>query len=87
MAILSEKEKLMLQIQNCSFAMKEAELFLDTHPTCREGIEYYQKHKALNDKYKKEYAEKYGLITMEQQDSEKKWNWVQTPFPWERSVD
>ncbi|MBR1563055.1 MAG: spore coat protein CotJB, partial [Ruminococcus sp.] len=33
MAILSEKEKLMLQIQNCSFAMKEAELFLDTHPT------------------------------------------------------
>ncbi|MBQ8913469.1 MAG: spore coat protein CotJB [Lachnospiraceae bacterium] len=87
MAILSEKEKLMLQIQNCSFAMKEAELFLDTHPTCREAIEYYQKHKAMNAKYKKEYSEKFGLITMEQQESEKKWSWVQTPFPWERSVD
>ena len=87
MAILSEKEKLMLKIQSCSFAMKEAELFLDTHPTCAEAIEYYKKHREMNEQYVKEYAEKYGVITMDQQSSDKKWSWVETPFPWERSVD
>lgn len=87
MAMLSDKEKLMMKLQSASFAMKEAELFLDTHPTCREGIEYFKKHKDLCNKLKAEYAEKYGPITTDQQTSDKKWSWVTSPFPWERSID
>ena len=85
MAMLSDKEKLMMKLQSASFAMKE--LFLDTHPTCREGIEYFKKHKDLCNKLKAEYAEKYGPITTDQQTSDKKWSWVTSPFPWERSID
>ena len=34
MPILSEKERLLRKIQACSFALVEANLYLDSHPTC-----------------------------------------------------
>ena len=37
MPILSEKERLLRKIQACSFALVEANLYLDSHPTCRDG--------------------------------------------------
>lgn len=36
MPILSEKERLLRKIQACSFALVEANLYLDSHPTCRD---------------------------------------------------
>ncbi len=84
MPILNDKQKLMRQIQNCSFALTEANLYLDSHPTCPMGLEYYAKHKKEYDELMKEYAEKYGPITVGQSSTEKKWSWVTTPFPWER---
>lgn len=33
MPILSEKERLLRKIQACSFALVEANLYLDSHPT------------------------------------------------------
>ncbi len=38
MPILSEKERLLRKIQACSFALVEANLYLDSHPTCRDGL-------------------------------------------------
>ena len=75
MPILSEKERLLRKIQACSFALVEANLYLDSHPTCRDGLAYFARHK----------AEKEKLIA--QYNSSKKWEWVTSPFPWERSVD
>ena len=41
MPILSEKERLLRKIQACSFALVEANLYLDSHPTCRDGLAYF----------------------------------------------
>ena len=87
MPILSEREKLMRRIQACSFAVVEANLYLDSHPTCREGLRYFAEHKAEKERLLAEYAEKYGPITIDQNSSDKKWEWVKSPFPWERSAD
>ena len=76
MPILSEKERLLRKIQACSFALVEANLYLDSHPTCRDGLAYFARHN-----------EKYGPLTITQNNSSKKWEWVTSPFPWERSVD
>ena len=46
MAIPNEKQKLMRKLMACSFALTEANLYLDSHPTCKMGLEYYKKHKA-----------------------------------------
>ena len=50
MPILSEKERLLRKIQACSFALVEANLYLDSHPTCRDGLAYFARHKAEKEK-------------------------------------
>ena len=43
--------------------------------------------KEEKEKLVAEYNEKYGPLTITQNNSSKKWEWVTSPFPWERSVD
>ena len=77
------KMKLLKKIQAESFAVVEANLYLDTHPTCKDGLEYFRRHKELCEKLKKEYEEKYGPLTAAASEGTKKWEWVTEPFPWE----
>ena len=60
--------KLMKIINQASFAMDDVKLFLDTHPSCSEAIEYYKKVKK---------------ITAYDVDVKDYWNWNDSPLPWE----
>lgn len=83
----NEQHKLMGKLQACAFALKEANLYLDTHPTCQEGLAYFRRHR---DEYKElldEYQDKYGPLTPEASKGTKKWEWVTEPFPWELSAN
>ncbi|WP_295151564.1 spore coat protein CotJB [uncultured Ruminococcus sp.] len=84
MPVLNDKQKLLRRLQQSCFALAEANLYLDSHPTCQMGLEYFRKHKAEKDAIEKEYTEKYGHLTAVQSEGTKKWEWVQHPFPWER---
>lgn len=84
MPILNNKERLMRKLMACSFSLTEANLYLDSHPTCQYGLEYFRKHKEEYEKLLKEYTEKYGPVTFRDSTAEKKWDWVVSPFPWER---
>lgn len=84
MPMLSDKQKLMRRLQQSSFALTEANLYLDSHPTCKDGLKYYSQHKKEHDELMAQYTEKYGPIKAEQTDTEKEWSWAVTPFPWER---
>ena len=84
MPILNEKQKLMRKLMQCSFALVEANLYLDSHPTCTMGLEYFRKHNEEYNEILAEYTKKYGPITVGDSQSTKKWDWVTTPFPWER---
>ena len=79
-----ERQALMLKVQQLSFALVEANLYLDSHPTCEHGIAYFKKHKAEFEKAKAEYEKKFGPLCIESalDDSDKKWQWVCEPFPW-----
>ena len=47
-----DRQSAMLRVQQLSFALTEATLYLDSHPTCEKGIAYFKKHKAELDKAK-----------------------------------
>ena len=79
------QQALMNKIQTASFAVTEANLYLDTHPTCAEGLEYFRRHKEMYEKAVKEYETQYGPITAAASPASKKWEWVTKPFPWELS--
>lgn len=84
MSEASDRKTALLKVQQLSFALIEANLYLDSHPTCEKGIAYFKKHKAELDKARAEYEKKYGPLKMENalDEDDKKWQWVCEPFPW-----
>ncbi len=74
---------LMRKIQQLSFALVEANLYLDCHPNCQRALEYFSKHKAAYDKYVAVYEEKYGPLTAKSGACGDSWQWIQGPWPWE----
>ena len=79
-----ERQAAMLKVQQLSFALTEATLYLDSHPTCEKGIAYFKKHKAELDKAKADYEKKFGPLCTDSAiaATDKKWQWVCEPFPW-----
>lgn len=80
---LNEREKLLIKIQMCDFAMLEANLFLDTHKNSKDAMEYFNKHKEHSNKYREEYTQKYGPLTVREDTSTDVWEWVNSNWPWE----
>ncbi|MEG2429840.1 MAG: spore coat protein CotJB, partial [Oscillospiraceae bacterium] len=58
-------------------------LFLDTHKTCKEAMEYFKKHKEHSNKYRAEYTEKYGPLTVRDDSDSEVFEWVNSNWPWE----
>lgn len=79
----NEQSKMMKKLQACCFALHEANLYLDSHPACADGLAYFRKHKEEYEKTLKEYQEKYGPLTAAAAEGSRKWEWVTEPFPWE----
>lgn len=79
---MTEKEILLKKISTYAFAIQEYRLYLDTHPTCEVTIKKIKDCEEKLMPLKKEYEEKYGLLT-KKNDNSKMWTWVNDPWPWE----
>lgn len=77
------KADLMQRITELSFVLDEMRLFLDTHPACREGLEFYNKYAALRADAVADYTRLYGPIRFYDLTDANKWQWVCDPWPWE----
>lgn len=84
---MNNRDKLLKTVQYYSFAVLEAGLFLDTHPDCREALEYYNKYKKLCREAKEQYEAKYGPLTVDSDANNESWQWAKTPWPWELSAN
>ena len=74
-------EALMKRVQQLSFAKTETELFLDTHPECRQALDYYHKILEELEAARIEYRANHGPITADESSTEH-WDWVDSPWPW-----
>ena len=77
---------LLRAIQMYDFYLYELNLYLDTHPTDNQALALFKKYKALKKSAYETYTEKYGPITSDQ-SSDDYFNWVDGPWPWERSAN
>lgn len=82
---MNEKDMLMKKIKKYDFALKELNLYLDTHPNCRRALAMFKQYSALRREAADEYAMRFGPIVPEQADDEQMWTWINDPWPWERS--
>ena len=78
------KKELMDKINQYSFAVNEANLYLDTHPFDTEALAYFQKYRELRVEAIKEYAKYYAPLAIDYAVCDKTpWSWVNEPWPWE----
>ena len=83
----SEKQKLLKKLQICDFVLTEATLYLDTHPNNTMALEYFNKYNNMRKEIAKEYSEKYGPLTRFDNNSDRSWQWIKSPWPWENMED
>lgn len=80
---MTEREKMMKQLQMYHFAAVDASLFLDTHPNDKEALSYFNKVKKLADDAREAYEKKYGPVTIGSTSGRTSWEWATKPWPWE----
>ena len=73
---------LMKQINEASFAMDDAALYLDTHPNCAEALRYYREAVAMRKSAIDAYQRQFGPLMVENAGGNG-WNWVTEKWPWE----
>jgi len=67
-----------------SFAVTEANLYLDTHPNDPAALSYFQEYSQLRNQALENFASMYGPLTVDTAiGSQKQWEWVNRPWPWE----
>ena len=76
-------QQLMNTVQTASFALDDLGLFLNTHPDCREAVNFYNQQRELRNQAIREYTEFYGPITKYHVNTRQGWSWTETPWPWE----
>lgn len=78
-----DKKRCMINIYQLGFALNEAVLFLDTHPSDAEALNYYNDIKEKFNKVVDIYSDNFGPLLNSNVTSENYWMWVATPMPWE----
>ena len=83
---MNQKEMLLKQLQSLEFAMVDLGQYLDTHPGCRDALAYYKQLKDEHEAVKASYEKQFGPITAGGGGNLDYWDWIATPWPWEKSV-
>ena len=81
---LSQPQLLNL-INKVSFAVDDIHLFLDSHPKNQEALAYFHEHSELRIAALKEYARRFGPLTIDTANdtASKSWEWIEQKWPWE----
>lgn len=79
------RKDLLQWINVVSFAVNDAQLFLDTHPCDTEAMEFFEVYQKERNAALREYATYYGPLTIDTVDtcSCDCWNWINEPWPWQ----
>lgn len=85
--VSSSKKELFNDINEMSFMLDDITLYLNTHPTCQNALNEYQKFKELRQEAIYKYTEKYGPICRYDVSVDNYWSWVNMPWPWEKECE
>lgn len=80
---MNHKEQMLHDIGIVDFVLVDLALYLDTHPTDRDAMEYYNHYSRISNQMKKEFSMKHFPITKDLAESNTEWRWGKAPLPWE----
>ncbi len=77
------RTRMLRQIKEVDFVLKDLNLFLDTHPCHKQALEMFANYETKLKALKYEYEKLFGPLTPSTNDNTKTWEWIQGPWPWE----
>ncbi|MBQ1270278.1 MAG: spore coat protein CotJB [Clostridia bacterium] len=80
---MNDRTSALRRLQAADFALIEANLYLDTHPQCPCGLEYFRCMRNERDDALCSYEMNFGPLTMDNSQAECSWEWINDPWPWE----
>lgn len=81
---MSDRMMLLKKLNAYAFAAYDWNLYLDTHPQDKDAIVMFHKMAHKANMLKQEYESKYGPLTAEASQDMERWNWLDSPWPWEK---
>ena len=81
------RRELLARIRAEDFALYEVVLYLDAYPTNKKALAFYEQHRCMLRKLKAEYMQKYGPLTIYDNNSAENWQWIASPWPWEKEAN
>lgn len=79
----SEREDLLLQIDEQRFAMIEINLYLDLYPNDKSALSKFNTYLKKEKELVTLYESKYGPLTIGSPVQTNNWLWDNSPWPWE----
>lgn len=80
---MTEQQKALQDVRQAGFAMIDAGMFLDSHPTDETALQYFHTMHHKYDKAVEVYEKHFGPLKMKSAGTGKTWNWIDEPWPWE----
>ena len=81
------KNTLLKKLQSYNFAATDMLLYLDTHPDDTKAFSIYKELVAEARSLMDEYRKKYGPLTAFDAALSDKFNWIDSPWPWEKEAN
>ena len=78
------QNELKKQIQSYQFAAYDMLLYLDTHPEDKKAFALFRELTKKANELKESYQEKYGPLDAFGAALQSKFNWIDSPWPWEK---
>lgn len=79
----NEREALLEQWQQYSFALVDLNLYLDVYPNDKDALNLFNKYAEIKREITDKYEKMYGPLTIDGEMTASSWNWIKSPWPWE----
>lgn len=79
----SEREDMLMQLQELKFALIELGLYLDLNDNDRSAINLFNEYQRKEKELCKIFEDKYGPLTFDSMEYKNTWTWDNGPWPWE----
>lgn len=81
-----EKNELLRNLSSAQFACVEMNLYLDTHPNDAAALAKFKKYTENANAARRAYVQKCGPITASDVYGNTHFEWVNSPWPWEKEM-
>jgi len=80
---MNDQAKLLTEIDSLCFALIDLNLYLDVNRNDKDIIKLYNQYLNKKNNLLDIYQKKYGPITLNMENINNTWDWINSPWPWE----